>query len=108
MRKSAFFISLLVCSFFIFACSSYSDSPSPTGEVAPPSESSSASSEYSREALIKIMDQYLDALAENDPTVIPLAEDAVLVENNKKYPERMVVLCNENFFKTIERKYHNY
>jgi hypothetical protein len=32
------------------------------------------------------MNQYLDAIAENDPTVIPLAEDAVLVENNKKIP----------------------
>ena len=37
-----------------------------------------------RDCLEKIMNQYLDALAENDPTVIPLAEDAVLVENNKK------------------------
>ena len=39
-----------------------------------------------RDCLEKIMAQYLDALGENDPTVIPLAEDAVLVENNKKIP----------------------
>ncbi|MGD9161296.1 MAG: hypothetical protein PVG39_22980, partial [Desulfobacteraceae bacterium] len=39
-----------------------------------------------RKCLENIMNQYLDAIAENDPTVIPLAEDAVLVENNKKIP----------------------
>ncbi|MGD9158630.1 MAG: hypothetical protein PVG39_09505 [Desulfobacteraceae bacterium] len=39
-----------------------------------------------RDCLEKIMDQYLDALGENDPTVIPLAENAILVENNKKIP----------------------
>ncbi|MBN2419362.1 MAG: hypothetical protein JXL81_08260, partial [Deltaproteobacteria bacterium] len=39
-----------------------------------------------RKCLEDIMNQYLDALAQNDPTVIPLARDAVLVENTKKTP----------------------
>lgn len=39
-----------------------------------------------RECLAEKMDQYLAALAKNDPSSAPLADDVMLVENNKKIP----------------------
>jgi len=39
-----------------------------------------------RECLAEKMDQYLDALAKNDPSAAPLAEDVQLVENTEKTP----------------------
>ena len=39
-----------------------------------------------RDCLSQIMDQYLAALAANDPSAAPLAEDAILVENTQKTP----------------------
>jgi hypothetical protein len=39
-----------------------------------------------RKCLVEKMDQYLAALANNDPSVIPLADDVILVENTKKTP----------------------
>jgi hypothetical protein len=39
-----------------------------------------------RKCLVDIMDQYLAALAKNDPSGVPLAEDVMLVENTKKTP----------------------
>ena len=39
-----------------------------------------------RKCLVDIMDQYLDALAKNDPSGVPLAEDVMLVENTEKTP----------------------
>ncbi|MBN1905550.1 MAG: hypothetical protein JW927_10665 [Deltaproteobacteria bacterium] len=39
-----------------------------------------------RKCLEEKMDQYLVALAKNDPTLAPIAADAVLVENTKKTP----------------------
>ena len=39
-----------------------------------------------RNCLVEKMDQYLAALAKNDPSAAPLAEDAMLVENTKKTP----------------------
>ncbi|KPK74319.1 MAG: hypothetical protein AMJ79_14495 [Phycisphaerae bacterium SM23_30] len=39
-----------------------------------------------RKCLVDIMDQYLDALAKNDPSGVPLADDVMLVENTEKTP----------------------
>ena len=39
-----------------------------------------------RDCLTQMMDQYLAALAVNDPSAVPLAEDVVLVENTQKTP----------------------
>lgn len=39
-----------------------------------------------RECLAGIMDQYLDALAKNDPAGAPLTGDVILVENTQKTP----------------------
>lgn len=39
-----------------------------------------------RKCLVEKMDQYLGALAKNDPTGVPLAEDVMLVENTQKTP----------------------
>lgn len=39
-----------------------------------------------RKCLVEKMDQYLDGLAKNDPSNVPLAKDAKLVENTKKTP----------------------
>lgn len=39
-----------------------------------------------RKCLVDIMDQYLAALAKNDPSGLPLADDVKLVENTKKTP----------------------
>ena len=39
-----------------------------------------------RKCLAAIMDRYLDALAKNDPSAAPLADDAQLVENTQKTP----------------------
>jgi hypothetical protein len=39
-----------------------------------------------RKCLADIMDRYLDALAKNDPSAAPLADDVQLVENTKKTP----------------------
>jgi len=39
-----------------------------------------------RKCLVDIMDRYLAALAKNDPSGVPLADDVMLVENTKKTP----------------------
>jgi hypothetical protein len=39
-----------------------------------------------RKCLVEKMDQYLDGLAKNDPSGVPLTEDVMLVENTKKTP----------------------
>jgi hypothetical protein len=39
-----------------------------------------------RKCLVEKMDQYLAALAKNDPSGVPLAEDVMLVENTTKTP----------------------
>jgi hypothetical protein len=39
-----------------------------------------------RKCLADIMDRYLDALAKNDPSAAPLADDVQLVENTQKTP----------------------
>lgn len=39
-----------------------------------------------RKCLVEKMDQYLAGLAKNDPSGVPLAKDAVLVENTEKTP----------------------
>ncbi|MEZ5071309.1 MAG: hypothetical protein R2751_10145 [Bacteroidales bacterium] len=40
----------------------------------------------SRSKLISLMEEYLDALAHQDPSGLPLAEDAILVENTEVTP----------------------
>jgi hypothetical protein len=39
-----------------------------------------------RKGLVDLMDQYLAALAKHDPSSVPLAKNAILVENTKKTP----------------------
>ena len=39
-----------------------------------------------RQALISLMDQYLEALAQHDPSAVPLASDVKLVENTEVTP----------------------
>ena len=77
---------LFISGILFSACSSPSDSPSTSDEVAPSAESTSASSEYSREDLIQVMDQYLAALVNHDPAGVPLAKDVKLVENTEVIP----------------------
>jgi len=42
-----------------------------------------------RKCLVDMMDQYLAALPKHDPSLVPLAKDAKLVENTKKTPVGM-------------------
>ena len=98
MKKLMVLIGFSFISGILFsACSSPSDSPPPPPvEVAPSTESPStgspsaesppASGKYSREDLIKVMDQYLAALVKHDPAGVPLARDVKLVENTEVMP----------------------
>ena len=66
------------------SCSSPSESPPETTEVSQPAAIDS--NESGRDELIKIMDQYLDALVKHDPSIVPLAKDVKLVENTEVLP----------------------
>ncbi len=87
MRKLIVLLSFLfVFGFLFFSCSLPSYSPSTSDKVISLAETASASSEYSREDMIKVMDQYLDAVVKHDPSGIPLAGDVKLVENAEVIP----------------------
>jgi len=71
MKKRVFFFTILVCVFMAAACGPRSaDNASPAG----------------REALIRLMDQYLEALVKHDPSAVPLAADVQMVENTVRTP----------------------
>jgi len=74
MKKWTIILTVLLCVFFISAC----------GEKA-----------TDRAALIKLMDQYLDALVKHDPSGVPLAADVQMVENIVRTP------VGEGLWKTI-------
>lgn len=80
---------------FISSCSLSISSLS--SDLSVTSELSSTSTSHDRTGLIKLMDQYLAALANNDPSGIPFAEDVILVENIKKTP------IGEGLWKTATR-----
>ena len=85
MKKSIIILgSLLLLGVMFSACSSPSDSPPKSDEAAP--SAGTASNESGREVLIKVMDQYLDALVKHDPSLVPLAKDVKLVENTEATP----------------------
>ncbi len=95
MKKLIVVFGFLFISGLLFsACSDSSDSTPPPEEAAPSTEIAPATqsapvksqSEYSREALIGVMDQYLAALVSHDPAAVPLAEDVKLVENAEIVP----------------------
>ena len=46
--------------------------------------SSTNKNEYDRPALENYIDRYLEALAKNDPSGLPLADDVIFVENNQE------------------------
>jgi hypothetical protein len=75
---------LLICSFVISACSSPSESPDAVKKDANPSAAAPEVSK--REPLIKLMDQYLDALVKHDSSMVPLAKNVKLVENTVATP----------------------
>jgi len=66
MKKGAAFLAILLCAFFIGGC----------GRKAADEARFS-----DREPLIRLMDQYLDALVKHDPSGVPLAADVKMVEN---------------------------
>jgi hypothetical protein len=76
---------LLVCCFVISACSSPSDSPDTARKDDQPAVSTSPETSK-RDPLIKLMDQYLDALVNHDPSKVPLAKNVKLVENTEVTP----------------------
>ena len=83
MRKLiTVYVFLCVMGFFLFSCSSPSDSPSASTEESQPVKAA----KYSREDLITFMDRYLDALVKHDQSGIPLADDVKLVENTEVMP----------------------
>lgn len=72
MKKMRILSAFIIAFVFLFsACSSPLRSPS-VGNY--------------RAGLVRLMEQYLSALANNNPSGIPLSDDAVLVENLKKTP----------------------
>nr|WP_319999523.1 hypothetical protein [uncultured Draconibacterium sp.] len=48
--------------------------------------SCSGDKEPDRQTLVNLMDQYLDALAKHDPTLVPIADNVKLVENTEVTP----------------------
>ena len=66
MKKLTVLFTILLCTFFAGACGKKA-----ADDAAMPD----------REPLIKLMDQYLDALVKHDPAGLPLAADVKLVEN---------------------------
>lgn len=77
MKKSIIFFGFLfVSGALLSACSSPSDT----------TKSTEAVKKISREDLIKIMDQYLDALVKHDPSGVPLSKNVKLVENAEVTP----------------------
>ena len=47
---------------------------------------SSCNRKYDRHSLVSLMEQYLAALPQHDPSGLPLASDVILVENTQKTP----------------------
>ena len=66
MKKGTVLIIILMCAFFTGAC----------GQRASEDAASAG-----REPLIRLMDQYLEALVKHDPSAAPLAADVKLVQN---------------------------
>lgn len=75
---------LFVFAVLFSACSSDKGPPSDSGDVS--STESAKSNGYSRDDLIKVMDQYLGALVKHDPSGVPLSKDVKLVENTEVTP----------------------
>lgn len=75
---------LLIFGSFIYSCSSSISSLS--SDFSETSELSSVSASHERAGLIKLMDQYLAALVNSDPSGIPFADDVIFVENIKRTP----------------------
>jgi hypothetical protein len=84
MKKTVIYTLLLVCCFVISACSSPSDSPDAAKKDAQPVASAPEVSK--RDPLIKLMNQYLDALVKHDSSMVPLAKNVKLVENTVVTP----------------------
>jgi hypothetical protein len=81
MKKGTILFSIILCAFFIGACSkktAVQETPLPD-----------------REPLVRLMDQYLAALVKHDPSGLPLAADVKLVENITPTP------VGEGLWKTI-------
>ncbi len=83
MKKLFVLFSFLIVTGLMFsACSSPSDSPhDSSGDSA---TSTSTAPQYTRQELIDLMDQYLAALVNHDPSAVPIAADAKLVQNTKQ------------------------
>ena len=80
MKKRTVIFTILLCAFLTGACSQK------TAENATPQD---------REPLIRLMDQYLEALVKHDPSAVPLAANAQMVENIVRTP------VGEGLWKTI-------
>ena len=66
MKKTTVFTAIILCAFFVGACSNKAaDNTAGAG----------------REPLIRLMDQYLAAVLKHDPSGLPIASNAKLVEN---------------------------
>ena len=81
MKKGTVFLAIILCALFAGAC----------GQKA----AEEASLPADREPLIRLMDQYLEALVKHDPSGVPLADDVKLVENINPTP------IGEGLWKTI-------
>ncbi len=79
--KKIIFLFVLLSLIVFYSCSRPQDKSEEAAEAE-----NAVQYKYSREDLIKYMDQYLDALVNHDPSVLPLAADAKLVENAEVTP----------------------
>jgi hypothetical protein len=79
MKKGTILLTILLCAFFAGACSKKVD------EASFPD----------REPLVRLMDQYIEALLKHDPSGVPLADDVRMVENITPTP------IGEGLWKTI-------
>ena len=71
MKKATVLFTLIFCVFFVGACGrNTAENTAPSG----------------REPLIKLMDQYLDAVVKHDPSAVPLAAGVQMVENTVRTP----------------------
>ena len=81
MKKGTILFTILLCAFLAAACGQKD-------------AENAAASLPDREPLVRLMDQYLEALVKHDPSGLPLAADVKLVENINPTP------FGEGFWKT--------
>ena len=71
MKKNTTLLTILFCAFFAGACGN---------------KTTENAALLDREPLVRLMDQYLEALVKHDPSAVPLAADVQMVENIVRTP----------------------